>query len=255
MQKYKISIVSYYNTIPFVYGIENSAYILENSIIEKDYPSICANKLLNNQVDIGLVPIAILPKIKNYNLITDFCIGTLGKVRTVLLVSNAKLTNIERIFLDYQSMTSVNLAKILAQNYWKITPEWLSTTEGYEKNINNNDAAIIIGDRAFNLENNFKYIYDLAEEWKNFTNLPFVFAVWAANKKIDDNYLSELNAALNFGVQEYRKLDFDLFENLKISTSELKKYLSENINFNFDNKKHESMKKYLNYLELINNLK
>jgi len=251
MQKIKISVVSYLNTIPFIYGLENSKYIMQNTIIEKDYPSICAKKLLDNEVDIGLVPIAILPKIKNYNIITDYCIGTLGKVKTVLLVSNVELSKIERVFLDYQSMTSVNLVKILANEYWKIYPKWLNSSNGYENNIKNNDAGIIIGDRAFNLESEFKFIYDLGEEWKKFTKLPFVFAVWASNKKLDPLFISELNKALNFGINDYNKLDLNLFKNLKISTFDLKNYLSENINFIFDSEKQKSMQLYLSYLDKL----
>ncbi len=252
MNKYKLSVVSYYNTLPFIYGIQHSNYILENSSITRDYPSLCAEKLLNNQADIGLVPIAVLPKLKNYTILTDYCIGATDKVKTVILISEVPITEIKNIYLDYQSMTSVNLVKILAKFYWKINPIWQNAEIGYEKKISNTTAGLIIGDRVFDLhKNSHKYIYDLAYEWKQFTSLPFVFAVWTTNQDINQEYLQHFNEALRFGINEYKYFDFNLFENIKISIFELKKYLSENIDYHLDTLKKESMEKYFSLLSKI----
>jgi len=249
MEKYKISIVSYYNTLPFIYGIDNSDYIIENSVIEKDYPAKCAAKLLENEVDIGLVPVAVLPQIKGYKILTDYCLSTNGKVQTVLLVSQVSLKDIKRVYLDYQSLTSINLVKILAKHFWKIKPEWLSTEKGYEAKIENSDGGIIIGDRAFGINGEFKFCYDLGEEWKKVTNLPFVFAVWAANKEIDNKYVKELNSAFKLGYKNIDKVVLNAVGKIEIPTIRLKKYLTENIDFVLDENKKRSMNLYLELLE------
>jgi len=112
--KLKISAVSYLNTLPFLYGIKNSG-LAEKTVFEQDIPSICASKLLNNEVDIALVPIAVIPLMKESYIISDYCIGASGKVKTVLLLSDVPLNEIKSIYLDYQSKTSVNLIRILAK--------------------------------------------------------------------------------------------------------------------------------------------
>jgi chorismate dehydratase len=249
MEKYKISVVSYYNTFPFIYGIENSEFIQNNSVIEKDYPSMCATKLFENKVDIGLVPVAILPKIKNYKILTDYCLATNGKVDTVLLVSDVPLKEIENIYLDYQSLTSINLAKILAKHFWKINPNWINAEKGYETNIKNKDGGIIIGDRAFGFNGEFKYYYDLGEEWKKYTSLPFVFAVWTANKDIDNIYVKELNKAFKFGYNNIDKVVLNSMDKISISTVRLKKYLTENIDFLLDENKKRSMNLFMKLLD------
>ena len=73
--KYKLSVVSYLNTIPFIYGLEQSG-LAKKLDISLDIPSACADKLLTNKVDIGLVPIVVLKQMQKAHIISDFCIGT-----------------------------------------------------------------------------------------------------------------------------------------------------------------------------------
>ncbi len=123
MQKIKISSVSYINSLPFIYGIENSIFLNGNHILYKDSPANCADKLISNTIDLGLIPVAEILKIKNPQIISDYCIGAVGKVRTVLLLSQVPLSEINTILLDYESRTSVNLVKVLAEEFWKIKPK------------------------------------------------------------------------------------------------------------------------------------
>src|SRR5215217_7144760 len=131
MEKIRISAVNYLNSKPFIYGLENSA--IRNEIeLQLDIPSVCADKLEENKVDIGLVPVAILPELEEYHIISDYCIGADGEVGSVLLLSEVPLNEIKVIQLDYQSRTSVLLAQILAEKFWKIKPQWMDGEENFE---------------------------------------------------------------------------------------------------------------------------
>ena len=121
MVNYKISVISYLNSIPFVYGL-NCSTISKSLNLQLDYPSVCADKLINNVVDIGLVPVVILKDYPSFKIISKYCIGANGDVDTVCLFSNVPIHDIKKIYLDYQSRTSVELLKILCREYWKITP-------------------------------------------------------------------------------------------------------------------------------------
>src|ERR1035437_2307974 len=160
----RISAVSYVNSKPFIYGIQHGGFLKDYSL-SLDIPSVCAKKLRTNQVDIGLAPVAIIPELKNYFILPDFCIGANGPVMTVMLYSEVPLKEIKNIFLDYQSRTSIMIVRILAKYFWKISPNWTQATIGYEANINGPTAGVIIGDRNFSLSGKFKYVYDLSEEW------------------------------------------------------------------------------------------
>ena len=245
MNSIKISLVSYLNSKPFQYGLEH--YKLQADIdLVLDMPSVCAQKLIEGKVDLGLVPVAVLPGINEYHIISDYCIGAEGKVGSVMLYSDVPLFEIKNILLDYQSQTSVTLVRILAKNFWKISPQWIVATANYENDIKGNTAAVIIGDRTFGLEDQYKYSYDLAEEWLKFTHLPFVFACWVANKKLPDSFIKEFNAALKYGLDNRKALIAEL-NTAKTYNTDIAFYLNNSIKYNFDDTKKQALNLFLEY--------
>lgn len=246
-QKIKISAVSYLNTLPFIYGINNSK-IIDDIDLSLDIPSECAKKLLSGEVDLGLVPVAIIPQLKEYHIISDYCIGAKEKVDSVALFSDVPLNEIESIYLDYQSKTSVKLVQVLAKKYWKISPNWIDATEGFEGRIAGKFGGVIIGDRTFKLSKTYKYKYDLAEEWFNFTGLPFVFACWISNRQLPESFIHTFNEALEKGVNNIKDVILNYEEN-SISNDNLEKYLTENISYLLDDNKQKAIKKFLNFME------
>lgn len=241
--KIRISVVSYLNSRPFIYGLRNTVFNFETDI-QEDIPSVCADKLINGEADIGLVPIAVLPLIKEYSIISDYCIGADGEVSSVLLLSEVPLNEIDNILLDYQSRTSILLTRILAKKLWKINPQWKNTNASYENQIKGSTAGVVIGDRALKLKSNYKFVYDLSAEWKKLTSLPFVFACWVCTKKIDDLFIADFNKALAYGIQNIDRVVEDE-KSFHLSKEELKNYLTKNIDYNFDEKKKEAMNLFL----------
>ncbi len=242
----KISVVSYLNSKPFIYGFNKTNF---NSIadIQLDIPSVCAEKLLSKKVDIGLVPVAILPELENYSIISDYCIGADGPVDSVLLLSDLPLSDIKEILLDYQSRTSVLLTRVLAKNFWKISPLFIQAEPEYENKIGSQVAGVVIGDRALMLKNKFKYCYDLSGEWKKFTQLPFVFATWTATKQPDKQFIQQFNEAIAEGMRMIPEIAKAECTEL-LSKDDIIKYLTKSIDFNFDEKKKEALKLFLSYI-------
>ena len=238
--KYKLSVVSYLNTIPFIYGLEQSG-LAKKLDISLDIPSACADKLLTNKVDIGLVPIVVLKQIQNAYIISDFCIGADGAVDTVCLFSDVPINEIESIFLDYQSKTSVELLKILLKEYWKVSPKLIEAKANYEQHIKGKKAGLIIGDRGFQYQNKFKY---LSAIWKAHTGLPFVFACWIANKKIDEDFIKEFNTALSFGLQNTQKA-IDSTAAIYSHCKNPADYLNNKISYQLDAEKKKGMELFL----------
>ena len=119
MNKVKISAVSYTNTKPFVYGLMHSK-ISDEIELSLDTPSDCASKLINNQVDIGLVPVSALIEIPGYKIMSNYCIGATGAVDSVFIFSNKPIQEVRSLRLDSQSRTSNNLAKVLLKNHWHL---------------------------------------------------------------------------------------------------------------------------------------
>ena len=232
MNKLKVSAVSYTNSKPFVFGLMHSD-ILDKIELSLDIPSVCALKLIENQVDIGLVPVAALLQIPNYHIISDYCIGANGAVDSVFIFSNKPISEIKTLKLDSQSRTSNNLARVLIKNYWKCTPVFVEHE--------NADAFVQIGDRTFGKKDQFLFHYDLSEEWFKFTGLPFAFAVWASNKPISESFKDEFNAALKFGLEQRDRVLNDL---KSVDNFDLSDYLMNKIDFNLNEDKLKAIKKF-----------
>jgi chorismate dehydratase len=197
MEKIRISAVKYANTYPFLWGFKESGFD-RTVILETDHPVQCAAKLISGKVDIGLVPVAALPQVKQYRVIGDYCIGANGKVRTVMLLSNCPFSHVKTINLDYRSMSSVNLTKVLARHMWHREFRWVNTSEKFDfMHIGADEAVVLIGDQCFESESNYDFGIDLAGEWKKYTGLPFVFACWTANRGLEDNFIKDFNLALS----------------------------------------------------------
>ncbi len=237
--------------MPFVYGMRHSDYLKENSTIDFATPSECADRLLSGATDVGIVPVAILPKLKNYTIVAPFCIGAVGKVASVSLFSDVPLSKIKKIALDYQSRTSVALVQILAEKYWKIKPEFINSQPGFEKKIGGELSGVVIGDRALMMQKRFLYNYDLSEEWFQFTELPFVFALWVSTKTLPDTFTRALKKALKNGLSCIDEMVLQQKEKI-IPASDILEYLKINLSYDFNEQKKKGMELFLRYLSEMN---
>lgn len=243
--------MSYLNTLPLIYGLKKYNKFLESVEIQEDIPSVCADKLISGKVDIGLIPIAEIRKLINPQIISNFCIGAVGKVDTVLLLSDVPINKIKTIFLDYHSRTSVNLLKILIKKFWKINVKYIDAKKGFEENIKGASAGIIIGDRAFKYSEKYKFVYDLPQEWMKFTKLPFVFAAWVSNKEIDDSFVSEFNNALKYGLSNKQTVIENYKKQNPNGNIDIEDYLNNKISYSLDVEKRRGMELFLKMLRSI----
>ena len=233
----KIAAVSYLNTVPFVYGIKHADNLCAELLLSP--PALCAEAFRRGDVDIALVPIGALKSLSGYTIVTDYCLGSAGGVRTVTLMSNSPLGAIRRVWLDGHSRTSALLVQILAAELWNIKPEWCdmedySVVEGAQEG----DAFLLIGDKVFDNEDKFKYIVDLSDEWKRLTDMPMVFAVWIAREGTDPEVLDALEGALTLGVERIWEAIVEEGHEDKPFAYE---YLTERLDFLFDHQKHKAL--------------
>tara|TARA_B100001175_G_C19462652_1_gene617360 strand:+ start:22 stop:771 length:750 start_codon:yes stop_codon:yes gene_type:complete len=241
--KYKISVISYLNSFPFIYGLRKNN-LDKKFEISLNIPSVCADKLILGDVDIALAPVVLMKKLTNFQIVSDYCIGANGHVDTVCLFSDVPYYEVDNIFIDYQSRTSVELLKIILRDFWNISPHFIDTSKNYETRIKGKNAGLIIGDRAFHYKNKFNYIYDLSGIWKEMSGLPFVFACWITNKKIDMNFQKDFNSALGYGVDNIQQA-------LKLAPSILSDcqnpydYLNNKISYQLNDEKLEGMRLFL----------
>jgi chorismate dehydratase len=247
VKKIRISAVSYTNTKPFLYGIQHAG-ILDKIDLSLDMPSDCAQKLIDDKADIGLIPVAATLNLPQWQIVSDYCIGAVGAVNSVFIFSNCDINQVTKIQLDPQSRTSNNLAKVLLKNYWKLSPQLVAGGDDYAQLTDEHTAFVQIGDRTFGRKDQYKYVYDLAEEWQNFTGLPFVFAAWIANKNIPQDFIDEFNQALKYGL-DHRA---DLFKELpQYNNFDVEDYLMHKIDFPLTDGKKQALYLFLDYIKAL----
>jgi len=208
----------------------------------EDNPARLAELLKHDEIDLGLIPVAAIPELKEWHLSGDYCIGTDGEAASVCLFSEVPLDQIEKVYLDYQSRTSVELLKWIMREYWGIHPEIINATdEDYRKKISGTTAGLVIGDRAFEQRKLSTFFYDLGAEWKKITGQPFVFAVWVSSKELPGDLLQKLNDANAVGLTHIDEIvasqHFDLYD--------LKKYYTLHMNYLLDERKKKAMDYFL----------
>ncbi|MBO9631766.1 MAG: menaquinone biosynthesis protein [Chitinophagaceae bacterium] len=246
LKKIKVGIVNYLNTKPLLYGIEHSPVYSEIEPVP-EYPANIARMLLEDEIDMGLVPVAVIPKMKEFHINTNFCIGCTQPVASVCLFSDVPVEEITEVLLDYQSRTSVTLARILMRDHWKITPIITDTRDDYRSRIIGTTAGVVIGDRALEQRHKSKYIYDLGEAWMAHTGLPFVFAAWVSNKPLPEAFVKAFDEANREGLNH---IDEVVAAN-PYSVYDLHEYYTKNISYELDEAKRRGLAKFL---ELIGTL-
>jgi chorismate dehydratase len=244
-KKIRVGIVNYLNTKPLLFGLQKPP-ICDRIELIGDYPSKVAQMLVDGEIDVGLVPVAIIPELNEYHIAGDYCIGTEGEIASVALFSEVPMAEIKKVYLDYQSRTSVALLKYLMRESWGIQPEIVETdNEDYREQIKGTTAGLVIGDRAFKQRKISTFIYDLGSEWRSITGLPFVFAAWISNKQLPEDFLAMFNKANAVGLQHIDEIvaesSFDLFD--------MKKYYKLHLSYVLDDRKRYAMQKFLELIE------
>ena len=243
LDKIWVGAVNYLNTKPLIFGFEKGE-MKDHIHLVLDYPSNLAQRMNTGELDVALLPIAAISELNNPFIFSKYCIGADGPVASVCLFSGVPLQEIKEVYLDYQSRTSVALLKILLKNHWQLDVKFIEADEHFVSNIKGTAAGLIIGDRAFEQLKNYPHVYDLAETWKTFTGLPFVFAAWVANKTLSEDFVTNFNKANAMG---FKHLD-EIIQKEKYHHYDLHTYYHQNISYLLDDDKHKAIELFKQYV-------
>jgi chorismate dehydratase len=237
-----VGIVNYLNTRPLVWGLQQLA--MQGHIeLTEDYPARIAAQLSTSSIDVGLIPVAVLPSLPVATIVGAHCIATNGEVGSVCLFSEQPLEQIDRVLLDYQSRTSVLLAQLLLKKYWKKEVEFVvATDESYIDKISGSTAGLIIGDRAFTARSRFPFCYDLGSAWKAFTGQSFVFAVWASVVPLTAAFIKLFDQANAVGLSQMASIAAQFQPQ---ASYDLYHYFTSNIDYHLSTDKKEAVQQFL----------
>lgn len=215
-------------------------------VLTEDYPSRIAQMLIDDEVDVGLIPVAATTRLKEWHIVGNYGIGCNGPVASVCIFSEEPLDAVKKILLDYQSRTSVNLARILLREYWKKDVEFVDATgEDYRNRLKGTTAGVVIGDRALEQRLHSTYVYDLGEAWKAHTGLPFVFAAWISKRQLPPLFVERFNEANRLGLQHIN----DVVNENPFPAYDLKEYFTTCIQYELTPDKRKGLQLFLQKLQ------
>ena len=168
-------------------------------------PRNMADAMKHGRLDAGPLPIYEVLKLGDSVVpVGDFGVATNGAAQSVLLFSRVSCDELtgSAIAVTAHTSTSIQLLRILMADLWNVGDVEFVGPDGCS------DAKLLIGDAALEFQREhseeracYRYVYDLAEQWKLLTGLPFVFARWVARRDTDaDSVLAVLRASFEHGV-------------------------------------------------------
>ncbi len=186
---FRIAAVSFLNTIPLLDGLSSNREEIIELIL--DIPSRLSMSLEKGKADAALVPLVEILHGKTGGIISPSGIACHGAVDSVKLFAPGPLGDLQRVFADRGSRSSVALLKILLIELYGVRPDFVEVEPTVGRRLVPDDGMLIIGDRCFSevaalgLKNpDGMQAYDLGQMWHELTGLPFVFAAWAASKQL-----------------------------------------------------------------------
>ncbi|HEX6313769.1 MAG TPA: menaquinone biosynthesis protein [Gemmatimonadaceae bacterium] len=208
----RVGRIPYINCYP-VYGAIDAGVVKLDAELVTGVPSALNAKMARGQIDVSVVSaIEYARASERYLLLPDLAISCDGPVRSVLLLSRVPAPELggRRVILSRSSMTSVALLELLFENVWHATPQFIpgdaELTDVERFDDEPHDARLVIGDAALVLgtprsrphvpRTSYPFVYDLGTEWKRWTGLPFVFAVWVAQRSTSVDRALAVHATL-----------------------------------------------------------
>lgn len=251
----RIAASTYLNSAPLVHSFAAGTQRNRVIFIGDAAPSRCAQMLAKGQCEIALIPVIEYLRIPNLRLIPNAAVASKHRVASVILAARGSLETARKVTLDCSSRTSQTLVKILFARRYHNQPAFCERTPDIALDSTNMlegaDAALLIGDPTFHLKAKAPQlgltIYDLAEEWRTMTGLPFVFAVWAVREDALDDYRRvklDFELAKREGIDRIPEIAAQYATSLQMPEPEMLRYLRENVNFDLDVENLAGLREY-----------
>lgn len=237
----RVSVVKYLNTVPLIWGMlkgkQQRKYDLDFTT-----PAKCADDLRQQEAAVGIIPSIEYQRMDGLRVLPGCSIASKGIVKSVLLLSKVPIEDIKTVALDNSSRTSAVLVQVLLQKFYSLTPSVTPADPEPARMLQHADAALLIGDPALTFDGGGLKVYDLAAEWKKFTGLPFVFAVWAGHEDAGlSRFSADFEASRDYGLQNIGAIGQEYGPRLGLTPQAVEVYLKENIDYSLDDENRKGL--------------
>ena len=248
MKPLRIGCVKYLNTRPLIRGWEDE--------VDFDHPSALCSKLAAGELDLALVSSFEFLRNPTYRIVNDISISSVGPVYSVIVAHRGDISEVEEIELDPAAETSGNLLRCLLAEV-RLAPRVQRSTDilsvgpagvspAVAKAISSRSARLLIGDQAIRFRQRHAgefHFWDLGEQWKKVTNLPFVYALWLIRPEVADakTIANRLRAFRN---ENLANLDELILAETEFDHQFCARYYREHLRFSFGEEEKEGLRTF-----------
>jgi chorismate dehydratase len=234
----RIAASSYLNTVPLIWSFMAGTRRSDVELVTDAAPARCADMLARGEVEAALVPVIEYQRINGLAVVPGVCVGSRQRVRSVVLVMRDDLDDLRKVrtvALDISSRTSAALVQIIFREFLGCEPEWTQSAPDVASMLKRADAALIIGDPGMTFSRGHVIVYDLAELWREYTSLGFVFAMWMARERDAQRVRSiDFQGARDEGLAALGEIAALYSPRVGLPPREIESYLLQNISFELD---------------------
>ena len=238
----KVSVVQYLNSVPLVWGMlrgeQQGRYELQFTT-----PAACADAVHQGKADIGIVPSIEYQRIERAQILSGISIASKSEAKSVLLLSKVPIEKVKTVAVDNSSRTSAALLRILMRKFYS---RFITATPSLPKPadmLKRADAALIIGDPALTFDGQVAEVYDLAAEWKKFTGLPFVFALWVGHEDAKlARFRKDFEDSRDYGLTHIDAIAAEYAPKLNMQPPGVKAYLTQNVDYSLDEENRKGLR-------------
>jgi chorismate dehydratase len=240
----KVSVVQYLNTAPLIWGMVKGE---QQGKFDLSYttPAACAEAVRQRQADLGIIPSIEYQRIERAQILAGISISSKSEVKSVLLLSKVPIEKVSSVALDNSSRSSAALVRILMRKFYSRFITATPSAPKPDEMLKRADAALVIGDPALTYRGQAAHVYDLAAEWKKFTGLPFVFALWVGR---EDSGLSKLRkdfeVSRDYGLAHLDEIAGEYGPKLGLAPEAVTVYLTSNIDYSLDEDNRKGLRMF-----------
>jgi chorismate dehydratase len=272
LRKLRVSVVEFLNTAPLVWGFTEGP-LAGKYDLSFTVPSLCAEDLRAGEADVAIIPAIEYERIDGVVALPGIAIAARGEVRSLLVLSKKPIEMAQRIALDTSSRATTALVRILAKEYWKISPEFIDAAPEPAEMLKEADAALLIGDPALHIAVKMEtlarkkasgghccegdsddfpvagfemlYVYDIAHQWREMTGKPCVLALWAGRREaMTPEVVADFQASKQYGIEHVEEIAEAASIKLDLPPCEVRRYLTENVHFDLDEESLAGLRLY-----------
>lgn len=234
----RIAASSYLNTVPLIWSFMHGTRRRDVELVTDAAPARCADMLALGTVQAALVPVIEYQRIDELAIVPGVCVGSRRRVRSVVLVTSDEIDDLRKVrsvALDISSRTSAALVRVIFREFLGFEPEWAERAPDVASMLERADAALIIGDPGMTFSRERIVVYDLAELWRKYTGLGFVFAMWMARAGERERVRRiDFKGARDEGLAHVSEIAALYSPLVGLPPDEISSYLLENISFELD---------------------